>query len=256
MPPAVDTATIEKKVKIKKVSVVVNNIMEMETVALPVKVEDDNLETFFGKVERKTYYFVKRVFDIICSVIGIIFMLPVAAITKICYILTGDTSPIFYKQKRIGKNGNPIYIYKFRTMVNNADKVLEEILKDPKYKKEWELNQKIENDPRITKLGKILRKTSLDELPQFINVIKGDMSIIGPRPLVEGELDKHNGNHMIYESVCPGISGWWAANGRSATTYEKRLELEYYYCRNCNFKLDIKCIYLTVVAVLRKNGAK
>ncbi len=107
-------------------------------------------------------------------------------------------------------------------MVYNADEVLKELLKDPKYKKEWDLNQKFENDPRITKMGNILRKTSLDELPQFINVIKGDMSMIGPRPLVEGELDAHKGNHTIYESVRPGISGWWAANGRSATTYEKK----------------------------------
>ena len=141
-------------------------------------------------------------------------------------------------------------------MVCNADEVLKELLKDPKYKKEWDLNQKFENDPRITKIGNILRKTSLDELPQFINVIKGDMSMIGPRPLVEGELDAHKGNHAIYESVRPGISGWWAANGRSATTYERRLELEYFYCKNCNLILDIKCVFLTIAAVLFKTGAK
>ena len=99
-------------------------------------------------------------------------------------------------------------------------------------------------------------KTSLDEIPQFINVLKGDMSLIGPRPLVEGELDAHKGNPMIYQSVRPGISGWWAANGRSATTYEKRLELEYYYCKNCNLILDIKCVFLTIAAVLFKTGAK
>ena len=141
-------------------------------------------------------------------------------------------------------------------MVHNADEVLKELLKDPKYKKEWDENQKLENDPRITKIGKILRKTSLDELPQFINVMKGDMSLIGPRPLVEGELDAHEGNHEIYESVRPGISGWWAANGRSCTSYDKRLDLEYYYCRNCSILLDIKCIFLTIKAVLSRNGAK
>ena len=90
----------------------------------------------------------------------------------------------------------------------------------------------------------------MDELPQFINVFKGDMALIGPRPLVEGELDAHNGNHKIYESVRPGISGWWACNGRSATTYEKRLELEYFYCQNCSFLLDIKLIFKTVFVLI------
>ena len=213
-------------------------------------------ETQSLHIKKYIYLGVKRLFDIFCSLIGCIFLLPIALIVKISYLLSGDKKTIFYKQKRVGKNGKPIYIYKFRSMVYNADEVLKELLKDPKYKKEWDLNQKLENDPRITKMGNILRKTSLDELPQFINVLKGDMSMIGPRPLVEGELDAHNGNHEIYESVRPGISGWWAANGRSATTYERRLELEYFYCKNCNLILDIKCVFLTIAAVLFKKGAK
>ena len=189
---------------------------------------------------RKTLYFIiKRLFDIFCSLVGCIFLLPIALIVKISYLLSGDSKTIFYKQKRIGKNGKFIYIYKFRSMVVNADEVLKKLLKDPKYKKEWDENQKFENDPRITKMGKILRRTSLDEVPQFINVLKGDLSLIGPRPLIEGELDAHNGNHEIYEAVKPGITGWWAANGRSATTYEKRLELEYYYVKHCSILLDI-----------------
>lgn len=198
----------------------------------------------------------KRLFDILCSLLGVLAMIPVAIITKICYLISGDTKSIFYTQKRIGKNGKFIYIYKFRSMVWNADEVLKELLKQPKYKKEWKENQKFENDPRITKIGNFLRKTSLDELPQFINVLKNDMSMIGPRPLVEGELDDHNGNHEIYERVKPGITGWWAANGRSATTYKKRLELEYYYVENCSLLLDIKCIFKTIKAVLFKTGAK
>ena len=177
---------------------------------------------------RKTLYFIiKRLFDIVCSLIGCVFLLPIALIVKISYVLNKDYAPIFFSQDRIGKNGKTFKFYKFRSMVVNADEVLKELLKDPKYKKEWDENQKFENDPRITKMGKILRKTSLDEVPQFINVLKGDLSLIGPRPLIEGELDAHNGNHEIYEAVKPGITGWWAANGRSATTYEKRLELEY-----------------------------
>lgn len=206
---------------------------------------------------RKTLYFIiKRLFDIVCSLIGCIFLLPIALIVKISYLLSDDAKTIFYKQKRIGKNGKFIYIYKFRSMVVNADEVLKELLKDPKYKKEWDENQKFENDPRITKMGKILRKTSLDEVPQFINVLKGDLSLIGPRPLIEGELDAHNGNHEIYEAVKPGLTGWWAANGRSATTYEKRLELEYYYVKHCSILLDIKCVFKTIKAVVFKTGAK
>ena len=213
-------------------------------------------EKLFYRFKRKSYFVVKRIFDLMCAIIGILALLPVTIITKICYLLTGDTKSIFYTQKRIGKNGKLIYIYKFRSMVYNADEVLKELLKNPKYKKEWDKNQKLDNDPRITKIGNILRKTSLDELPQFINVLKGDMSLIGPRPLVEGELDAHSGIHEIYESVRPGISGWWAVNGRSATTYERRLELEYYYCKNCCLILDIKCVFLTIAAVLFKKGAK
>ena len=202
------------------------------------------------------YEIIKRIFDLICALIGCFFMLPVAVIVKVSYMITGDFKSIFYKQKRVGKNGKLIGIYKFRSMVSNADEVLKELLKDPKYKKEWDENQKFENDPRITKVGKIIRKTSLDELPQFINVIINDMSLIGPRPLVVGELDAHNGNHEIYESVKPGITGWWACNGRSATTYEKRLDLEYYYVKNRSLLLDIKCIFKTISAVLFEKGAK
>lgn len=219
-------------------------------------IETKNVKSICSRISRILYFSFKRIFDIFCSLLGILILIPVAIITKICYLVTGDKKSIFYKQKRIGKNGKFIYIYKFRSMVFNAEEVLKELLKDSKYKKEWDLNQKFENDPRITRVGNILRKTSLDELPQFINVLKGDMSMIGPRPLVEGELDSHNGNHKLYESIRPGISGWWAANGRSATTYEKRLELEYYYCKNCNLILDIKCIFLTIKAVLFKKGAK
>ena len=202
------------------------------------------------------YLFIKRLFDIVVSMIGIIFMIPVAIIVRISYYFAGDFASIFYKQKRIGKNGKYIYIYKFRSMVTNADEILKELLKNPKYKKEWDENQKFEHDPRITKLGNILRKTSLDELPQFINVIKGDMSMIGPRPLVEGELDSHNGNHELYESVRPGITGWWACNGRSAIDYEDRLNLEYYYVKHASLSLDIKCVFLTIKVVLFRDGAK
>ena len=207
-------------------------------------------------IKEALYQTVKRLFDIIVGLIGMIFILPIALIVKISYMLNGDFKSIFYKQKRIGKNGKIFYLYKFRTMVYNAEDVLKEMLKEEKWKKEWDKNQKFENDPRITKMGNVLRKTSMDEVPQFINVLKGDMSLIGPRPLVEGELDAHKGNHEIYEAVRPGITGWWACNGRSATTYEERLELEYFYVKNRGLRMDIKCIFKTIEAVLLKKGAK
>ena len=218
---------------------------------------DITLEGNVVKERSKVLYkVIKRTFDIVVSLVGCIFLLPIIIIVKISYIISKDYNSIFYTQTRIGKNGKEFKLYKFRSMIPNADKALKKLLKNPIYKDEWERNQKLENDPRITKMGKILRKTSLDELPQMINVLKGDMSMIGPRPLVKGELDAHHGNHAIYESVRPGISGWWAVNGRSATTYEKRLELEYYYCENCSLMLDIKCFFMTITTVLHKRGAK
>lgn len=207
-------------------------------------------------IKKCLYFGVKRLFDILIALIGCLFLLPIILIVKISYLLHKDFDSIFFRQKRIGKNGKEFNLYKFRSMVPNADEVLKELLKDSKYKEEWDLNQKFEHDPRITSMGNILRKTSLDELPQFINILIGDMSLIGPRPLVPGELDSHNGNHELYESVRPGISGWWAANGRSATTYERRLELEYYYVQHCSLILDIRCVFRTIKAVIFKTGAK
>lgn len=207
-------------------------------------------------VSKICYQFTKRSFDVVCSLLGCLVLLPIALVVKVMYMINGDFNSIFYTQKRIGKDGKEFKFYKFRTMVPNADEVLKKLLKQKKYKKQWESHHKIDNDPRITKIGKILRKTSLDELPQLINVLKSDMSLIGPRPLVPGELDEHKGNHKIYESVKPGITGWWASHGRSALTYQERLKLEYYYVQNQSLTLDIKCMFATVMAVLKKTGAK
>ncbi|MEE3342818.1 MAG: sugar transferase [Bacilli bacterium] len=219
-------------------------------------VSEIDISSIFSKINYYFYIFIKRLFDISSALLGIIFLIPISIIIKIINLISGDNKSIFYRQKRIGKNGKYIYIYKYRSMVSNADEVLKELLKDPKYAKEWKDNQKLSNDPRVTKIGNILRKTSIDELPQLINVLKGDMSMIGPRPLVEGELDEHNGNHKLYESVRPGITGWWGCNGRSCTNYEERLELEYYYVKNCSLLLDIKCFFKTIAAVIFKTGAK
>ena len=201
------------------------------------------------------YLIVKRAVDIIGGIVGIVLLLPITLIVKIICLFSGDTGRIFYRQKRVGQNGKEIKIWKYRTMVKNADTMLEEMLKDEKWRVQWDANQKFEDDPRITRAGKLLRRTSIDELPQLINVFLGDMSLIGPRPLVEGELEAHNGL-KIYQRVKPGITGWWACNGRSNIDYRERLELEYYYVKNCSLSLDILCIFRTILAVLKRDGAQ
>lgn len=201
------------------------------------------------------YFIFKRLFDIVLSIVGIIFLIPISLLIKLIYLFIGDTGEILYTQNRVGKDGKIFQIYKFRTMVQHADELLEELLKDEWYKQEWEVNQKIENDPRITAFGKFLRESSLDELPQMINVFLGDMSLVGPRPLVEGELEAHNGKKE-YWIVKPGITGWWACHGRSDVDYQERLELEYYYIRNMSFKLDLLCVFYTIIVVLKRHGAK
>lgn len=198
------------------------------------------------------YFVIKRIFDIVVSLIVLLLMIPLSIILKIITIFTGNFNSIFFTQMRIGKNGKKFKLYKYTSMVPDADKKLEELLKIDSYNQEWKENQKLKNDPRVTKIGSILRKTTLDELPQFINILKGDMSIVGPRPLVEGELDAHHGNHKLYESVKPGLTGWWACNNHYNFTYKERLDLEYYYIKNMSLSLDIKCIVKTIGLVLFK----
>ena len=197
----------------------------------------------------------KRFLDIVFGFIGIVFIIPLSIIIKLLFLCTGDFGNIMYRQRRVGKGGKIIEIFKYRTMVKNADEILEDLLKDDRYKKEWEETQKLEHDPRITKIGKLLRMSSLDELPQCINVLKGDMSLVGPRPLIEGELEQHGGTDL-YWKVKPGITGWWATHGRSDIDYKERLEMEYYYIRNQSLKLDLICILKTIGVVLKQEGAK
>ena len=214
-----------------------------------------NLNAFSFSSTQKIYDPLKRILDILISLFACILLIPIYVLIKISYYLDGDKAPILYTHTRIGKDGKEFKLYKFRSMVPNADDVLKELLKDEDRRKEWEENHKFDDDPRITKIGNFIRKTSIDEFPQFINVIKGDMSIIGPRPLVPGELKSKNGLGL-YERVKPGITGWWACNGRSSISYEERLELEYYYVKNYSLSLDIICVLRTIYVVLFRKGAK
>lgn len=202
---------------------------------------------------KPVYRFFKRTFDIILSVIALIVLSPVFLIIAI-FIKCDSRGPVFFKHHRIGKNGKPFGMYKFRSMVCDADKLFETL--PDEMKQEFEESYKITNDPRITKVGKFLRETSLDELPQFLNVIKGELSLVGPRPIIEVELEKYGENKDKFLSVIPGITGHWQANGRSAVTYEQRMEMELYYVDKASFWLDIKILFQTVFAVFKRDGAK
>ena len=164
---------------------------------------------------------------------------------------------IFYKQKRLGHNGKIFYVYKFRTMFQDADKRLEELLKaDADMRAEWDVSHKLSKDPRITPLGKFLRKTSLDELPQLFNVFKGDMYLVGPRPVTQDEIDRHyKGDAAYYFMVRPGITGLWQVSGRSDTDYRFRVETDVWYVLNWSPWLDLMILAKTVWVVLRGKGA-
>lgn len=168
-----------------------------------------------------------------------------------------DGGDVFYKHKRIGHMNQDIYLYKFRSMTSKY-KTFDEFYQtlSIEQKEEWDENFKLENDPRITKIGNFLRKTSLDELPQIINILKGDMSIIGPRPVVDDEIEKYGKDKAKFLAVKPGLTGYWAANGRSATTYEDRINMELYYVDHCSLLLDIQIFFKTILSVLKKEGAK
>ena len=206
-----------------------------------------------SKFRKKVYLVIKRLFDIVMSLIGLILLLPVFLIIAIL-IKIDSKGPVFFKHKRIGKNGKTIGVYKFRSMVINAEELLKQFT--PEQMKEYEKNFKLDNDPRITKMGNFLRKTSLDELPQLINILIGDMSIVGPRPIVTKELEKYGDQKDKFLSVTPGLTGFWQASGRSDVEYDERIKMELYYVDNCSLWLDIKIILKTFVAVIKKEGAK
>lgn len=205
------------------------------------------------KISKKVYIKIKRVIDVILASVALILLSPLFAIIAIA-IKIDSKGPVFFAHKRIGKNGKIIKLYKFRSMVINAEELIKSFT--PEQMREYKENYKLTNDPRITKVGKFLRKTSLDELPQLINIINGDLSIIGPRPVVADELEKYGVNKDKFLSVTPGLTGYWAANGRSNTTYEQRKEMELYYIDNLSLKMDIKVFFKTILSVVKKEGAR
>lgn len=200
--------------------------------------------------------FLKRIFDIFFSLFIIALTSPILLITSICIFFTSK-GPIFYKQKRVTLQGKVFDCLKFRTMFKDAEKVLQKILaEDEKKRKEWEVYFKLKEDPRITPFGRFLRKTSIDELPQFFNVLRGDLSVVGPRPMPKDELFKRYGNKAAKVlSVRPGITGLWQISGRNQLSVERRVELDDHYVDNRNFFVDLIIILKTIPAIFSSRGA-
>ncbi|EFC2124658.1 TPA: undecaprenyl-phosphate galactose phosphotransferase WbaP [Escherichia coli] len=196
----------------------------------------------------------KRLFDIIASIAIIILLSPV--LLYISRLVKKDGGPAIYGHERIGKDGKPFKCLKFRSMVTNSKDVLNELLQnDPEAKREWDTTFKLKNDPRITKIGAVLRRTSLDELPQLFNVLKGEMSLVGPRPIITAELERYNEEVDYYLLSKPGMTGLWQVSGRSDVDYETRVYLDAWYVKNWSMWNDIAILFKTVGVVLKKDGA-
>lgn len=197
---------------------------------------------------------IKPVFDYMGAVgIGIL------ATPLLCYLafkIKRDGGPAFYSQSRVGKDGKTFQCFKFRTMVVGADRVLQDMLaNDPAARAEWERDFKLKNDPRITPLGLMLRKTSLDELPQLLNVLRGEMSLVGPRPVTAAEESYYGKYFKDYLSIRPGMTGLWQVSGRNDISYDQRVQMDTWYARNVSLWVDIKILLTTIGVVLRRKGS-
>ncbi|MFB2939097.1 sugar transferase [Aerosakkonemataceae cyanobacterium BLCC-F154] len=199
----------------------------------------------------------KRSFDIVFSLAVLILFSPIYLVLALL-IAISSPGPIFYLQKRIGKNHRPFKCIKFRTMVTNADEILQDMLaRHPELRQEYADNFKLKNDPRITRIGKFLRVTSLDEFPQFLNVLKGEMSVVGPRPLVPDELFMYGRYIDKVLTIKPGITGIWQVSGRNDIPYDRRVKIDVYYVNNRHLLLDFWVVFKTIGVVLfpTNNGA-
>ncbi len=208
-----------------------------------------------NNLERKFNRILKRTFDLTLCLAGLIIFIPASLIISLL-IYIDSPGPIIFPHRRIGQHGKEFSCYKFRSMVSNSKEVLKRHLaENPEAKEEWDRDFKLKDDPRITKIGAFLRKTSLDELPQVLNVIKGDMSLVGPRPIVKEEIEKYGDYIHDFYLVPPGITGLWQVSGRSDTTYEERVQMDSWYVRNWSIWVDIVLLCRTFKVVFGKKGA-
>jgi Undecaprenyl-phosphate galactose phosphotransferase WbaP len=197
----------------------------------------------------------KRIMDLVLVITGGIILMPVFLFIALLIKLSSP-GPVIYGHARLGQNGKPFRAYKFRSMVSDADERLKKLLaSDEKIRKEWESGHKLKDDPRVTKIGKLLRQTSFDEFPQLVNILKGEMSLVGPRPIVEAEVEKYGEDFGRIFSVKPGLTGLWQVSGRSDTDYAERISFDTYYLQSWSMWLDIWVLLKTVSVVLRGKGA-
>ena len=242
---------VDTKTKIKTEEIVTMNIETVVTTMdlVPVKGE------YKTKNPTIFYHIFKRIFDIIVGFVGCVLIIPITIAIIIMRNKNKEDGPIFFDQLRIGKKGKHFKLYKYRSMYLNADETLKKYLEDhEEAREEYKKFKKLKVDPRITKTGKILRRTSLDEFPQFFNVLLGDMSIVGPRPYLPRELE----DIKFYDDIIkckPGITGYWQVHGRSDTTFENRNELDKYYVEHRSTWLDLKIFIKTITDVFKKKGA-
>jgi len=197
----------------------------------------------------------KRALDVCLGLAGIFFACPLILITG-CILWIDSKGRFFFEQERIGKNGRGFKMLKFATMSANEKNLLSDhFQKYPQAQKEWDQTHKLRNDPRITRIGKILRATSLDELPQLINVVKGEMSLVGPRPILPEEIDQYTDRFDLYKTVRPGLTGLWQVSGRNKKTFLERVELDEYYIKKWSIRLDLLILFRTIWVVIRRDGA-
>ena len=197
----------------------------------------------------------KRVFDLAVTAVLALAALPVGLLIALAIVLD-SRGPVFFRHTRVGRGGRPFRLWKFRSMVERADERLEKQLqRRPDLAREWALTHKLRSDPRVTRVGRWLRKTSLDELPQLWNVLRGDMSMVGPRPIVSAEIPRYGSRFTLYTQVLPGLTGLWQVSGRNDTQYTRRVELDCHYIRHWTALLDFRILLRTVAVVLRGRGA-
>ena len=200
--------------------------------------------------------FTKRIVDVLAGIVGGLLLIPITIFVVICNMIWKENGPIFFKQQRIGKNGKVFTMYKYRTMVVGAEKILQKHIDEKTdIGKEYLANKKIKNDPRVTKVGRFLRATSLDEFPQFINVIKGEMSLVGPRPYLNTEKEDLGKYYPIIVKMKPGLTGPWQVSGRSNLKFKDRIALDIKYYENRTFWKDLKMVLITIKKVILREGA-
>ena len=198
----------------------------------------------------------KRLIDILGGIVGTIVLIPLTIGIAIANLICKDNGPIFYSQYRMGKNGKLFKMYKYRSMVVGADEKLKKYLEENKNaRKEYKKYKKLKHDPRVTKVGEFIRKTSLDEFPQFINVLKGDMSLVGPRPYLEREKEDMNGYYKYITTCKPGLTGLWQISGRSDVDFATRIDLDMQYYYNHSLNGDIKILFKTAMKLVKREGA-